>query len=122
VNRSAADLARDKTIFDVAYPDVTRISMSYEDALLSKKFTRLHCSVLGFVKVDLEQVLRESTLSEINALDCNDRSPLYWAVRRADTVGSELLLRYGADPNVGVSPIVWSCRGSFAAPECLRAF
>ena len=98
-----------------------RLFLPYEDALLHRRFSRLHLSVLGLIDEDLREILETSTRSEINALDCNFRSPLYWAVRRADASNLELLLKYGADPNVGSSAIAWSCSNAFTTAKCLRS-
>ena len=121
VNRSAADLAWDRIISGVADPAMIRLFSPYDDVLLHRQFSRLHLSVLCLINEDLGEILQTSTGSEINALDCNFRTPLYWAVRRTNALNLDLLLQYGADPNVGASAIAWSCSNAFATSKCLRS-
>ena len=97
-----------------------RLFIEFEDVLYERRFSRLHISVLKLSTEDFGQLLDKSTLSEINALDFNSRSPLYWAVRRADPWSSKSLLLHGADPNAGTSAVAWSCSESFVSPETLR--
>ena len=97
-----------------------RLFINSEDVLLERQFSKLHFSVLGLINQGLEQILEDSSV-EVNVVDCNSRSALYWAVRRADITSAKLLLHFGADPNVGVSAIAWSCKDSFVTPECLQA-
>ena len=114
-------MAWDRIISGVADPAMIRLFLPYDDVLLHRRFSRLHLSVLGLVNEDLGEILQTSTGLEINALDCNFRTPLYWAVRRTNALNLDLLLQYGADPNVGASAIAWSCSNAFATSVCLRS-
>ena len=98
-----------------------RLFIHDDDVLLSRRFSRLHLSVLDLISDDLGQTLEKSTVLAINGLDSNSRTPLYWAVRRADAQSSKQLLQFGADPNVGTSAIAWTCSNAFATPECLHS-
>ncbi|KAG8534374.1 uncharacterized protein KY384_001219 [Bacidia gigantensis] len=89
------------------------------EVILERQFTPLHCAILGIADQDVEQILT-TTRHIIDSLDRNGRTPLYWAVRRADFPSLKLLLEYGANPNTGVSSIGWSCSNLYSTPECLR--
>ena len=76
---SAADLAWDRIISEVADPAMKRLFIEYEDILISRRFNPLHFCVLGLIPKDVRQILEKNAL-EINSTDCNARTALYWAV------------------------------------------
>ena len=69
------------------------------ECLERREFTMLHRIVLGLVGKDLKTELEAST-KEINTGDTNSRTALYMAAQRNDLPAVNLLLEYGADPNV----------------------
>jgi ankyrin repeat protein len=56
--------------------------------------------VLGLATYDLEALLEASTTS-VNQKDGRSRTALYWAARRGNFEAVGILLRHGADPNIG---------------------
>ena len=72
------------------------------ECLERREFTMLHRIVLGLVGKDLKTELEAST-KDINTGDTNGRTALLMAAQRNDLSAVNLLLEYGADPNV-ISP------------------
>ena len=64
-----------------------------------REFTMLQRIVLGLVGKDLKTELEAST-KEINTRDSNGRTALFMAAERNDLPVVNLLLEYGADPNI----------------------
>ena len=83
--------------------NVTSRLIDFDDYSESQKFTRIHQIVCGLNNVPLDVELQVST--DINTLDGDGRSALWYAAthRRYDYVCK--LLEAGANPNIGPSPI-----------------
>lgn len=64
--------------------------------------------------------LLESSVSDIDRMDRDGHTPLFWAVYRGDMSSVEMLLTSGADVNADGSALVWSCSMKFSEPSCLR--
>ena len=83
---------------------MTQISclFDFDDYIEEQKFTRTHQIVCGLSNVPLDVALKITT--DIDTLDCEGRSALWYAVtnRRHDYV--RILLERGADPNIGDPP------------------
>ena len=112
------DLAFDRIISGYAS---TKIISLFKDFIEHKRqhFTRLHLAVLGLTEDNTETLLQTSKV-DINAVDINSRTALYWAVRRANLSALRALLQHGADVSTGRDPIAWSCRERFDTSECLE--
>ena len=78
--------------------------IDFDDYIESQNFTRIHQIVCGLSNVSLDVELQFST--DINTLDSEGRSALWYAVthRRHDYVRK--LLEMGADPNIGDPPFL----------------
>jgi ankyrin repeat protein len=92
-------------------------------ALQARHFSRLHLLVLNLTEQDqcqdLEAALRINT-SDIDSLDVDQRTPLYWAIRRRDLNAVRTLLKYGASVTVGSSAIAWTCKDYHDSLEVLQ--
>ena len=84
-----------------------------EDYLESRTFPALHKTVLGLVKSNLRQQLELST-STIDDTDADGRTALSWAAARGDFDAVNILLEFGADPNIcsrrGQPPLQWAAQ------------
>jgi ankyrin repeat protein len=82
-----------------------------EDHLESRNFPPIHKILLGLVKNDLRQQLTLST-SAIDDTDIDGRTALSWAAAKGDADAVNILLEFGADPNLcsnrGQSPLQWA--------------
>ena len=80
------------------------------DYMATRGFSNIHKIVLGIIRNDLRAELEISTAG-INIGDARGRTPLAWAVIRDDSRGVEILLAFGADPNIvddsGDSPLTF---------------
>ena len=85
-----------------------------------QEFSRLHHIILDIYSGDLRQEL-EYSAAAINVPDVKGKTPLLWAARRGDNHAVNLLLEFGADPNLadayGNLPIL-SCYE--LSVECLK--
>jgi ankyrin repeat protein len=91
-----------------------------EKYLESRTFPPLHQIVLSLTSIDLRQQLEMST-STIDEKDSDGRTALSWAAARGDAEATQLLLEFGANPNIlsykNQSPLHWgaqSTRGTCA--------
>ena len=82
------------------------------DFLESRQFGRLHQILLRFYQSSLEDTLLDGD-TDINTVDINNRTPLYWVATRADLITMNLLLRYQADPNKGMPALITFCHQGF---------
>jgi ankyrin repeat protein len=89
------------------------------ESVLKRGFSLLHRQVLGFSTIGLEHQLGIST-RDINALDIDGRSPLYWAIRRGDIQTVSKFLACGADPSTAVNAIAWTCKGNIGDLQSLK--
>ncbi|KAI4281435.1 MAG: hypothetical protein L6R38_003703 [Xanthoria sp. 2 TBL-2021] len=93
-----------------------------EEYLEQRQMPVLHKIVLALAEADLEIQLGLSTKAEINALDYQGRTALSWAAIRGDTTSLNLLLEYGADPNIvalnGDAPLHYATRAP--DPGCVK--
>lgn len=64
--------------------------------------------------------LLESSVSDIDCIDRDGHTPLFWAVYRGDMSSVKILLTSGANVNADGSALVWSCSMKFSEPSCLR--
>jgi len=69
------------------------------DSLRGRRFSILHCIVLGLSTIDLEQQLIFST-AEIESRCSMGRTPLLWAASIGNKAAIEVLIRFGADLKV----------------------
>ena len=60
----------------------------------------LHRVVLGLIVGTLDEETLVKTGSDINAIDNQRRTPLFWAAARKDLKNVDFLLRHGADVNI----------------------
>ena len=67
--------------------------------LQSRQFTVLHKIVLKLVPKDLKTELECST-QEIDARDSSGHTCAFWAAKRGDVEALQILLDYGANPNI----------------------
>ncbi|CZR65807.1 uncharacterized protein PAC_15707 [Phialocephala subalpina] len=73
-------------------------SLSVEDAaeyLQMRKLTPLHQAIMGLREADLDSMLDLSS-ADVNTQDSVGRTPIYWAVSRANLQATRSLLRAGA--------------------------
>ena len=70
-----------------------------EGYLESRVFPPVHKIVLGLCRGDLRQTLEMSS-SDIDDLDMDGRTALSWAAATSDARAIEILLEFGANPNV----------------------
>lgn len=100
--RTAADNAWAK-IFSKSFPKEIENELhdmfSDTEYLERRDFTMLQRIVLGLVGKDLRTELEAST-KEINTRDSNGRTALFIAAERNDLPAVNVLLEYGADPNI----------------------
>ncbi|KAK4218870.1 ankyrin repeat-containing domain protein [Rhypophila decipiens] len=84
-----------------------------------RNFSQAHKTVLGLSFVDLDKLLQNSTLDEINAVDCHGRTAVFWAAWRGDIDALTRMLQKGADPDLsdggGRAPIHYSAMTASAA-------
>ena len=86
-------------------PVIIRKVARRNDDLDGMGFSTLHKIILGVVYKDLRMVL-EATTDSVNTTDSRGRTPLHWAVICNDLVALEILLEFGADPNIADN---WGC-------------
>jgi ankyrin repeat protein len=92
-----------------------------EHVLKKRRFSPLHLAVLGIGRSDVEVLLQMGLEThQIDALDVDQRTPLYWSVRKHDVKSTKALLAYGADPGAGVSPIAWACKDPYTGSDLLN--
>ena len=81
-----------------------------KEYLESRVFPPVHKIVLGLYHADLRQTLKISS-SNIDDLDMDGRTALSWAAAKSDAKAVEVLLKFGANPNVvshrGHGPLSW---------------
>lgn len=119
------DVASGRILGGTASPEITTAlteDFDIEEHLEERQLPVLHRIVLGLAEADLETQLRLSTMVKINALDYQGRTALSWAAIRGDSASLNLLLKYGADPNVvaynGDAPLHYATRAP--VPRCVR--
>ena len=120
VRRSPADLALDRilTTKDEKLRSVFDTEL-LDESMLKRRFSILHRQILGFSAVNLK-IENIVNVQDINALDIDGRSPLYWAIRRGDIHAASTLLDYGADPLSAANAISWTCRGDMEDAQSLK--
>lgn len=64
----------------------------------SRGLTKLQKIVLGLIKRDISQVVKDASLEEIDAKDADGNTVLSWAARCANGYATRCLLSHGADP------------------------
>jgi ankyrin repeat protein len=79
--------------------DAWRCMFDDEDHLESRIFPAVHKTILGLVNADLRQQLELST-STIDSKDADGRTALSWAAAKGDADAVNILLEFGANPNV----------------------
>jgi ankyrin repeat protein len=84
---------------DMRVNEIRDLFPSYEPLEERRKFTKIHKTVVGILHLDLEQVLQQNG-HLINEVDADRRTALLYAAARGDHKSLEILLRYGADPNI----------------------
>lgn len=109
--RTASELLWDRAFagqFGHESLSIVKSILDNSDHMEGRNFSILHKVVLSMVDRDLRSELDIST-ALINEGDATQRTALIWAVIRSDLESVELLLAYGADPNVvddlGYSPL-----------------
>ena len=119
------DVACGRILGGTVSPEITAAlseDFDIKEYLEERQLPLLHKVVTGLAEADLETQLRLSTMVEINALDYQGRTALSWAAIQGDTVSLNLLLKYGADPNVaaynGDAPLHHATRAP--NPGCVR--
>ncbi|KAF6226103.1 hypothetical protein HO133_008968 [Letharia lupina] len=122
---SPMDVACGRILGGTASPEITTAlteDFDIEEHLEERQLPVLHKIVLGLAEADLETQLRLSTMVKIDALDYQGRTALSWAAIRGDSASLNLLLKYGADPNVvaynGDAPLRYATRAP--DPRCVR--
>ena len=84
-----------------------------EGYLESRVFPPVHKIVLGLCRGDLRQTLEMSS-SNIDDLDMDGRTALSWTAAKSDARAVEILLEFGANPNVvshrGHGPLSWAAQ------------
>ena len=70
---------------------------SQADQIESRKLTRLQQVILDLIGVDFDLVLKDASLSEINAVDADGNTVLSWSARCANEHATRSLLERGAD-------------------------
>lgn len=71
----------------------------------------LHLAVLGFTPLNVHTII-ELRDPDLDSQDADQRTALYWAVRRGDVDTVSALLSAGANPRVGPSPLAWTCKNN----------
>ena len=71
---------------------------STSDQLETYRFSKIHKIVLGLLSCDLGETIATDRV-EIDTPDSFGRTALSWAVRRQDSLSTELLLKAKSDPN-----------------------
>ena len=100
--RTASELLWDRAFagqFGNESQNAVRSMLADADYMEGRNFSVLHKIVLSLVDRDLQSELEVSTAS-LNSGDAAQRTPLIWAVIRNDFKTVELLLAYGANPNI----------------------
>jgi ankyrin repeat protein len=122
LDRTPADIDFDRWISSYPAEDRRERLFRHDDEILHKrKFTRLHSAVLGLRHPDTKTLLQLGWDNQhIDNLDIDQRTPLYWAIRRQDVQSTRALLSYGANPQAGMSPIAWACKDPCTEPELLN--
>jgi ankyrin repeat protein len=122
LDRTPADIDFDRWISTYPAEDRRKHLFRHDDEILHKrKFSRLHSAVLGLRHPDTETLLQLGwDNDQIDDLDIDQRTPLYWAIRRLDVQSTKALLSYGADPQAGMSPIAWACKDPCTEPDLLN--
>jgi ankyrin repeat protein len=122
LDRTPADIDFDRWISSYPAEDRREHLFRHDDEILHKrKFSRLHSAVLGLRLPDTETLLQLGWDDyHIDDLDIDQRTPLYWAIRRRDVHSTKALLAYGANPQAGMSPIAWACKDPCTEPELLN--
>ena len=69
------------------------------DHVQTRGLSKLHKIILGLLQNDLKSELETSTAG-INVGDSKNMTPLFWAVIRNDLQAVEILLSFGANPNI----------------------
>jgi ankyrin repeat protein len=82
-----------------------------EDWFEEQEFPLFHQIVLGKLKRDLEEELHLSR-HLVNEVDFDHRTALSWAAQRGDRRFVDILLQFGADPNIpnrqGMTPLLFA--------------
>src|SRR4051794_20245504 len=93
---------------------------SDEDCLEELSFSHIHKIIFGQVSLDLEDELRVDA-TNIDKTDSLGRTALSWAAQRADVESVQILLRYGANPNIystkNHSPLHYAAEAQ--TPDCI---
>jgi uncharacterized protein len=91
-----------------------------EDYLKDCQLSVISKIVLGIAPLDLESALEASTAT-VDDTDSHGMAALSWAAARADKHSLQLLLSYGANPNIpdsqGYLPLHWACEAE--NPSCI---
>lgn len=91
------------------------------DVVEEMGFSILHKALLGLLRLDLKYLL-ETSGTDIDAVDSENRTALSWAAQRGDSQAVRWLLEYEADPNISsklkASPLHFALRSK--SSECVR--
>lgn len=92
----------------------------HEDYLKDCQLSVISKIVLGLSPLDLESALEASTAT-VDDVNSHGMTALSWAAARADKHSLQLLLSYGANPNIpdsqGYVPLHWACEAE--NPSCI---
>lgn len=113
------DLAWDRRISSIVNSQLTDLIDPEGDSLKRRRFSDLHFAALGLLGANVETVLNW-TPDDVNVLDADSRTALYWAVRRGDLYATKTLLAAGVDVHAGVSALAWTCKDPCESPELLN--
>jgi ankyrin repeat protein len=93
---------------------------SDQDCLEELCFSHIHKIIFGQVSLNLEDELKTDA-TDIDKVDSMGRTALSWAAQRADVASAQILLRYGANPNIysakNHSPLHYAAEAR--TPDCI---
>ena len=84
------------------------------------EFTMVHKALLGLAKISVDDAILADP-ARINEKDKSGRTPLCWAVRRGDSIATQMIISRNGNCSEkdlwGYSPLAWAVRTSF---ECTK--
>lgn len=104
---------------DDEYNNVIGSILSMTDFINTRDFSVVHKILLGLINWDLRSELMITTAS-VNSRDTQGRTPLSWATIRNDLGTVDVLLEFGADPNI-VDNVGHTCLHFVESPAVFRA-